>query len=131
MLILEHARRAVLLSVLALTGTAAAQGTPGTMNDDTTTTPTTPTTTTDDTITGDTSQPQPEPAPQTTDTDVHVTSPDINVTTPPPVVVNNEPTYVVSPQPTTTYDTDEDETMLERYGIAVALGGGVEGFTDD
>lgn len=106
MLILEHARRAVLLSVVALTGTAVAQSTQET-----------PTTTDDDKTT--------TPAPVTTETNV-----DVNVPPPaPPVVVDTEPAY--TPAPVTTYDTDEDATMLERYGIAVALGGGVEGFTDD
>jgi hypothetical protein len=128
-MILEQARRAVLLGVLALAGTAAAQGTPsdtpGTTGTGTGTDTTQPTTTDDDT-TRDPTMSDDTSAPVTTDTDI-----DVNVPAPPPPVVVNtdtDPTYV-APTPTTEYGTDE--TMLERYGIGVALGGGVEGFTDD
>lgn len=112
MLILEHARRAVLLSLVCLGGTAAAQGTP---SDQPGTTPDPNTQPTSDM--NDPNQPPP-----TTESTV--------VTPPPPEpVVVNEPTYVA---PTTAEPVyEEEETMLERYGIAVALGGGVEGFTDD
>lgn len=114
MLILKHARGAVLLSLVCLGGTAAAQGTPDPNQQPT----------------SDMNDPN-QPAPTTTET-TETTETDTTVVTPPPpapVVVNNEPTYVA---PTTTEPVyEEEESMLEQYGIAVALGGGVEGFTDD
>lgn len=122
MSIFQHAPRALLLSLIAAGGTAAAEPVPMP-------TPTeTPTTDMDGDSTGDSTMTNdPNQLPQTTDTDLDRTM----VTPPPPVVINNEPTYVTTPTYTNNdYDTSRDST-LERYGIAVALGGGVEGFTDN
>lgn len=109
MSIFQHAR-AALVGVAVLTGSALAQRTPTTDPD----------TKNDPTMSDDTTR-----APVEADADI-----DVNVNTPPAPqpapVINTEPTYVSTP---TTYE--REETTLERYGIAVALGGGVEGFTDD
>lgn len=59
--------------------------------------------------------------PQTTPPDQDI---DVIVTPPPPV--HTTPTY------TDTSDVDNgSDNTLERYGVAVALGGGVEGFTNE
>ena len=126
MSIFQHTQRALLLSLVAASGTAAAQGTPDTRpqpGPDTTQTPTTGMdgdTTGESTMSGD-----PNQLPQSADIDT-------TVTPPPPVVINNKPTYVTTPTyQNNDYGSSRDRTPLERYGIAVALGGGVEGFTND
>jgi len=102
MLTLDKAlKRSVLLGLVAIAGPAAAQGT---MPDETTPT-STPT--------------KPAPIPPV---DV-----DVDVTTPPAPAPAYQPTTYVAP----TYTSDRHESTLERYGLAVALGGGVEGFTND
>jgi hypothetical protein len=121
MLTLEHAlrRSVVTLGLIAAAGTAAAQGTPP-ADDDTTTPP-------EETSPDDTTRESTAPIESDTDVDVDVTTP------PPPAPVVTTP----APQPTYTTpvytDTDEDyeDSTLERYGIGVAVGGGVEGFTND
>jgi len=98
-------RTASVLSVGLLSGSALAQGTP----DQPTTDPTSPTEATP--------TPTPPPPPVT------VTDPATTTT------VTTEQTTVytpaVMPEPVAS-----EEPFLERYGIGVVLGGGVEGFTD-
>lgn len=79
------------------------------------------------------------PAPDETPTDVTEPSAREPLTpepaTPEPEPMAQEPTYVepapvvvTTPPPVV---VEEEEDTLERYGIMIALGGGVSGFTDD
>jgi len=108
--------RTLMVSLVAFTGTAVADDVPPT---DTTTTDTT-----------------------TTDTTTDGTTTTTTVTTPPPVVQHD--TTVIVPvqaepniepaQPEWRSDAGGDYgsgPTMEKYGVAVALGGGVEGFTND
>lgn len=116
MLTLDKAlQRSVLLGLVAIAGSAAAQGT---SPDDAPpiSDPITPTTT---------APMPPTPAP-TPPVDV-----DIDVTTPPAPPPAPAPTYQSTTYVAPTYTADRRDSTLERYGIGVALGGGVEGFTSD
>ena len=138
MLTLEQVLRrsaVVTLGLLAAAGTATAQVTPGEPN------PMPP----DPNQPAAPMAPQPaepmapqpaEPmAPQSTPpdtTDLDTSQPvdvDVNVdtTAPPPAPTYTAPTY------TSDYDYEQSQSgsSLERYGVAVAIGGGVEGFTND
>jgi hypothetical protein len=100
MSIFKHASAALVLSLVALTGTAAAQD----------------------------YDPPPEPEPMPDPTTTTTTETETETTT----TVTPEPAPIYEPQPV--YQADVDETpgdTLERYGIAVALGGGVEGFASE
>ncbi|CAN5703684.1 hypothetical protein BH11MYX3_BH11MYX3_19980 [soil metagenome] len=120
-------RRTVLgVALLALGGTATAQP-----NDTTSNTPP-PTTTSPTTSDGST--------PTTTTTDTTTTNPNAAPTPPPidddaiahpagPPTVYVQPTTVVTPGPTSYDQSTDNRNLYERYGVAVSLGGGVEGFT--
>lgn len=117
MMTLEQALRrtaALTLGLLATAGTAAAQGEPA------------PSTS---------PPPEPAPAPMTGDVDV-----DVDVDTPPAPSADVDVQPAPMSQPTYTapvYTAEPDdidmgaESTLERYGIAIAAGGGVDGFTND
>lgn len=118
MSILNHISRASLLSLLALTGSAAAQDTPPSQVPSSDAPTTTPTTSGD--MQGDTPLPRAvDPAP------VAPAAPP-----PAPVVI-----YTEAPPPAPRSRTDANDEpggpTLERYGVSLALGGGVEGFTND
>lgn len=104
----------VTLGFAALAGTAAAQGT---ANDDTNIPPSG----------NDTAQPAPAPAPQP----APMASDDTTVIVQPPAQPYTQPqeqtTYVTQPVIT----EEREQSTLEKYGIAVALGGGVSGFTNE
>lgn len=110
--------RSLIASLVALTGTAVADDVP---------TPTTVEPSTTTTV-------------ETTTDDPYAGTSTTTVTTPPPVI-ERETTIILPPEPTDEPaqpawrsdaggDPGSGPTM-EKYGIAVALGGGVEGFTND
>ncbi len=121
--LLQALRRSAVatLGLAAFASTAGAQGTPVPDDDPTTT---------------DTSQ---GTDPMTNDQGVDPTGMGTSRNTtviveppaPPPApqpIVQPAPTYVTTP---VIVDNTDDDSTLERYGIGVALGGGVEGFTSD
>ena len=109
----------VTLGFAALAGTAAAQGT---ANDDTNIPPSG-----NDTVqpTAEaTPQPAPQPAPMASDTGDDTT---VIVQPPPQPYTEPQTTYVTQPVVT----EEREQSTLEKYGIGVALGGGVSGFTNE
>lgn len=144
MLTLAHALRRsamVTLGLVALAGTAVAQDSPD-MDDDTspeagTPDPNDPISPNDPNRPNDPTTPDDpvEPLDQGTQDDINTVPQGTTQTAPPPdvdVIVAPPP---VDPVPTYTAETEDmdygSDNTLERYGIAVALGGGVGGFTNE
>lgn len=128
MLTLEQALRrsaAITFGLVALAGTAVADDEPTTGSDGDGTAPSA-----DGEGTAPTTQTEPEPtAPEPTDT-TQTNQPSTTV------VVEDEGTTATPPPPQPTYTSqppppmeETSENTLERWGVGVALGGGVEGFT--
>lgn len=118
MLTLDKAlQRSVLLGLVAIAGPAAAQGT---SPDDAppTSDPTTPMPAP--------APPMPAPTPPV-NVDIDVTTP--MAPTPMAPAPAPAPTYQSTTYVAPTYTNERRDSTLERYGIGVALGGGVEGFT--
>lgn len=129
MSILNHIPRASLLSLIALTGSAAAQDTPPSqdpvLDDPTTTTPDSPTPPPTGDMSGD--MQGDTPLPRAADPSPVVPA------APPPAPAPVMYTEDAPPLPRSRTDANDEPggPTLERFGVSVALGGGVEGFTND